>query len=310
MFTVSEKLQFVRKVFGHGDLSRDEKNIAIICPYCKKKDGKKKLAIRSFDDYMHCWRCGYKSRSLIPTLKKMGRNDLVDYYAKKFKKDKALDTEDVVETLRLPFDFKLIASNTDDPTANRVARYLKSRGLSEADFWYYKFGVSDSPEFYERVIIPSFDEKGLLNYYTARSLTKRTFGKYMNAPVKKTEIIFNEVNIDWSSELTLTEGPFDLVKCNDNAACILGSLFTERNFLFQAIVEHSTPVVLALDEDKQKRQESIAELLASFNIPVRILSLGEYSDVGEMTTEAFEEALKTARPWDKFNSLRRRIRAL
>lgn len=198
----------------------------------------------------------------------------------------------------------------DDPSAWDVRRYLKRRGVDESQGWFFKIGVSDDPAFIGRVVIPSFDAEGMLNFYTARTLTNKQYGKYLNASVNKTEIIFNEININWQKELTVTEGPFDLLRCNENATCILGSELNEHHFLFQSIIEHGTPVVLALDDDKQERQEKIAELLTSYNIHVRILDLGHHSDVGEMSGDAFDSALAEARVWDRFNSLLRRIRAL
>ena len=40
--------------------------------------------------------------------------------------------------------------------------------------------------------------------------------KYLNANAKKKDLIFNELNIKWDEELTIVEGPLDLVKCNYN----------------------------------------------------------------------------------------------
>ena len=62
-------------------------------------------------------------------------------------------------------------------------------------------------------------------------------------------IIFNELNIDWSKELTIVEGPLDLIKTNDNATCLLGSSLTEDMLLFQKIVANKTNIKLALDSD-------------------------------------------------------------
>lgn len=317
MFTVSEKLRFIRKIFGQAVLSRDESNIAVKCPYCEKRDGKKKLIIRVSDDCMHCWRCGYKSANLLRTLKRVGATSLEPEYREKFlvakgKASKCLSDALEKPSVVLPFDFKLLALD-NSKSSEDARKYLFGRGLSEDDLWYFKFGTSQSKAFQGYVLYPSFDAEGNLNYFTGRDYTGFTTiyrQKYKNANSPKIEIIFNECNLDWSQELTIVEGPFDLVKCNENAVPILGSEFSEAHTLFMRIVEHKTPVLLALDSDKQKKQERIAKLLDSYQIPVRILSLGSFDDVGEMSREQFLAAKQDAKPWTRFNSLKSLIRTL
>jgi len=317
MFTVSEKLRFIRRLFGSTILSRDERNIAVKCPYCKKNDGKKKLIIRVSDDYMHCWRCGYRSPNLLRVLGSLGAADLRDEYCKKFlvhhgTASKCLSDDPIASSVVLPYDFKLLAVD-NSKTAERACTYLRGRGLDYADLWYYKFGTSHTDAFEGYIIFPSFDAKGTLNYFSARDFTGHTTvyrQKYKNANFPKKEIIFNEHNITWDDELTIVEGPFDLVKCGANAAAILGSEFTESHMLFMRILEHKTPVLLALDVDKQKKQERIAKLLDSYRIPVRILSLDGFNDVGEMTREQFLTAKNVAHQWTRLSSLKTLIHTL
>lgn len=317
MFTVTEKLRFIKRIFGSAVLSRDERNIAVKCPYCKKNDDKKKLVIRVLDDYMHCWRCGYRSSNLLRSLVHIGATDLKDEYCEKFmvgyeKANKCISDAPEALSVILPYDFKLLAID-NSKNAEQARVYLRQRGLNYADLWYYKFGTSCTDAFKGYIIFPSFDAAGKLNYFSARDFTGHTTiyrQKYKNANFPKKEIIFNEHNIVWSNELTIVEGPFDLVKCNTNAAAILGSEFVESHALFARILEHKTPVLLALDIDKQKKQEQIAKLLDSYKIPVRILSLGSFNDVGEMTHEQFLAARDNARQWSRLNSLKALIHAL
>lgn len=100
------------------------------------------------------------------------------------------------------------------------------------------------------------------------------------------------------------------MKCDSNASAILGSEFSESHKLFMQILEHKTPILLALDIDKQRKQERIAKLLDSYKIPVRILSLGSFDDVGEMTREQFLTSKNAARSWTRFGSLKALIRTL
>ena len=93
------------------------------------------------------------------------------------------------------------------------------------------------------MILPSFDCNGNLNYYTARSIDTDIKMKYMNSKVSKTEIIFNEINLNWQKEITLVEGPFDMVKCDDNSTCLLGSHLPVNSLLFQKITQNISKLV-------------------------------------------------------------------
>ena len=104
-----------------------------------------------------------------------------------------------------------------------------------------------------------------------------------------------EINIDWKSELTLVEGPFDLMKANENATCLLGCTLKEDQVLFKKIVRNDTPVCLALDPDVVDKSYSIACLLTSYGISVRILDCSGYEDVGAMSKSNFYERLQSAK---------------
>ena len=153
------------------------------------------------------------------------------------------------------------------------------------------------------MILPSFDAEGKLNYYVARSIFKDNKFKYINAKVPKKNVIFNEINIDWNQELTLVEGPFDLIKSNDNSTCLLGCSLKEDQLLFKKIVKNNTDVCLALDPDVSDKAYKIAELLLSYGINVRILDCTGYDDVGEMEDSIFRERLSLAKKYARDDKL-------
>jgi len=126
----------------------------------------------------------------------------------------------------------------------------------------------------------------------------------------KKNVIFNEINIDWSEELTVVEGPMDLMKCDDNATCLLGSHLNEGYLLFSEIVRHSTPVVLAMDPDARTKAQNIAKKLAAYNVRVRVLEHGNFSDVGEMSRADFKKAKDAAELWNPDDRLYHLIRSI
>tara|TARA_Y100000310_G_scaffold333012_1_gene409702 strand:- start:1560 stop:2330 length:771 start_codon:yes stop_codon:yes gene_type:complete len=209
-----------------------------------------------------------------------------------------------VENLEIK-NFRLLASqkNSLDPDIKATLRYVANRGITNRDMWYFKLGTASSGRFRRRVIMPSFDSDGNMNYYAARTIDRDSGRKYINAKIPKKNIIFNEINIDWNRELTLVEGPFDLVKCDENATCILGSSLGEKYTLFQEIVRNQTPIILALDPDVVHKAHSIAKRLSEYGISVRMIDLGKFKDVGEMSKSDFLYAKDSAHYWSESERL-------
>jgi hypothetical protein len=248
----------------------------------------------------HCWVCGYKGHNLLPILKKYRPNKVQEYVEKILGKKIDFD-DDVVEeiTADLPNGFVFLGNKRklEDPDIKSARFYLKRRNISTADIWYYKLGTYTSGRFRRRIFMPSFDNNGELNFYAARSIDNDSFIKYINAEIPKKTIIFNHINIDWSKELTLVEGPFDLMRCNENATAILGSALPDDGLLFQEIIKHKTPILLALDADMPHKTHKIAKLLSEYSIDIRVLELDSFDDVGEMTKQQFETARINAKTW-------------
>jgi DNA primase len=306
------KLSFIKRAFGQYQLSSDGKNIAVSCPKCKATH-KKKLAIQTQTDVCNCWVCGLSGR-LVSVLIKY-KHSFVHEYISSFVGKNITLLNDVEERkdIELPSGFQLLAPliNSSEKNISQAVDYILSRGLTERDMWYFKFGIATEQALQKRVIMPSFDAEGKLNFYTGRALDASAFRKYMNCDVEKKSIIFNELNIDWSRELTLVEGPFDLTKCDDNATCLLGSSLSEDSALFSQIYKHMTPVVLALDSDMvAKSWQRIARMLSSYDIPVKIIELGSFKDVVEMTKKQFLQAKASAKTWDRTDALLMKMRSI
>ena len=102
------------------------------------------------------------------------------------------------------------------------------------------------------------------------------------------------MRIDWNSELVIVEGVFDMIRCDFNTTCLLGSSLREEHVLFQKIVKNQTPVILALDADMQHKSFKIAKKLASYGVQVKMLNLGDYSDIGSMSSEIVRQKCKSA----------------
>lgn len=299
MFSVEEKIKFIEKALGvsTGYKGGNQKDIAVKCPFCNPLgESKKKLSIRISDDLTHCWVCGFSARSLLPVLIKFSDRETIEEYKAKFLKyNEKYEKIEIEETLKLPADFKLLAllKDSKDPDIKKTISYLKDRGITEKEMWRFKLGYSEISDYRGRVIVPSFDINGKLNYLVARKISDSVFGpKYINPKIRSSEIIFNEITINWKKELTLVEGAFDLIKVNENATCLLGSEINESGKLFNKILENNTPILLCLDNDMKLKSLDIVKKLESYGIEISAVDLGSYKDPGELPINKFDEIKK------------------
>jgi DNA primase len=300
MHTQGMAIDFIERCFGSAKLTNAGLNANVCCPVCNETD-KKKLAIRTDNWLTKCWVCGYKAKTIYGLLKRYKPLYAEEFISQFNAASLVSDAEEnaikkELELLQLPTGFQLLAEwwhDLDDaPTHVRQAtKYLKDRGLTERDFWYFKFGVTELDKSYiNRIIVPSHDLEGNLNFFTARTFKSYVKPKYFNPRFRRETVVFNEINIDWDEELTIVEGPFDMFKVNDNATCLLGKELTKHCALFQAIVTHNTPVLLCLDNDAKRATLEIAKLLYDYGTSVKILELPEeIKDPGEISRNKFME---------------------
>jgi len=310
IFTFGSKLKFIEKCFGKAYISTSQRNVEVRCPVCQPKDPtKKKLSIRIADDAFNCWVCSLKGRSLIFLLKKYGTQELINEYIDTFAPSLKNKHKNAIITIEpdkftLPNDFKLLAveQDTKDPDTRAVLSYLRSRDITERDLWYFKFGVSNQSRWFRRALVPSFDSEGNADFLVGRSIDSKRMPKYQQPHVQRGDIVFNELNVDWTKRLVLCQGVFDVIKCGDNAVPLLGSSLNEHSLLFERIVTNMTPVVIALDNDMvDSAIPRIVKKLDEYQIEATIVDLNGKKDPGEMTRDEFKRALENTRSLDWYN---------
>jgi hypothetical protein len=335
--TEGQRLAFVKKVFKGGHIDGKKANIAVVCPMCKAFKGtsytKQKLSIKiSNPNIINCWVCGYKSKNLFHIIQKYHPEHLEEY--KEYflnahelncilldEKTLKVEKEKIVT---LPNGFRLLVEllnemeQMDNLSKNYVLdalNYLKSRNITtKRELWYWKLGITFDEETgaLYRIIIPSFDKNGKLNYWTGRSWLKKS-KKYQNPGTNRRSVIFNEMNLDWNRPLTIIEGPFDLLHANQNAVPMLGSDLTLEYQLLQEIVKNKTPTILAFDpeQEAQEKQFVLANRLLEFDISVKILEYKNITkDIGDMNKEEFSTLLLSAKNYSNEYELRRKIRSI
>lgn len=303
--SLTSKIRFIESVFGASKLSRDNLNIDVWCPICAPFDkSKKKLVIRTDDDRNHCWTCGWRAHTLSPLLKKFADREKIIEYRDNFAPiaqfaNLSTISHELQQQLTLPQDFRLLVMTSSQPESQDAIQYLKTRNISERDMWKFKLGISDEYRWRRRIIAPSFDSEGKLNYFIARALDTHRRPKYDNPDYDKTRIIFNELHINWSRRLTICEGIFDLFKCGDNAVPLMGSDLNEQSVLFNTIITNETSIALALDADMWNTKTlRMAKKLSEYKVDVKIVDTRPFVDPGNTTKTIFKEAYKLAKQFN------------
>ncbi len=291
---MDEKLSIITNFLGKSYKSNHEHLFQ--CPFCKHH--KRKFSVNIQRGVYKCWVCDAKGRNLYRLVRKFGSQKDREAW-KAFSGEKTnlsefeslfeeIEEEKIEQIIEMPPNFHTLTGNCKF----RVPLgYLEKRGITKKDILKWKIGFCSDGPFKERVIVPSFNENGDLNYFIARTFTEN-YRRYLNPPVSR-DIIFNELYIDFDKEITIVEGVFDAIKA-DNAVPILGSTIRETSRLFRKIVENNTPVLLALDPDAKYKAENIKRLFFRYGVEVRELRYDDERDIGDMSKEEVKKLSQEA----------------
>jgi len=294
----SDRLVFIRRSLGDYQSSKDG-NVYFKCFNCGSGPDKKKLVLKLETELWHCWSCDVKGRSVFSLLKKVS-HPAAQEWSRRFSdkgRTKFEDDTPKEEIVELPPCVPIEdLATSKDPDAIAILEYLQGRNVSIKKAIRYRLLGGLAGKARRRVIFPSYDSDGCLNYWTGRSIDKSSM-RYLNPPVDRKSIVFNEIDIDWSKEITLVEGPFDLLSAGENCIPLLGSTIPRDCLLLKRICENKTPVLLALDSDAITKSHAAAKTLYGLGIEVRMLDLNGAKDIDEIGYEAFKELSKTARHW-------------
>ena len=290
-----KKLKILSDALGYSSNQGDE--YLFVCPSCEHH--KRKLSVNIAKNVYQCWVCDYKGRNVRRLIRRhgsfthlqrwdelTGRQDIAQF-EDLFSTEKLAEVHEPVE---LPESFQSLA-NGIPRSAITAWRYLRRRGITEADVLKWKIGFCFTGEYRNRIIIPSFDDEGDCSYFIARSYNGDSY-KYKN-PRSSKNIVFNELYVDWNEDLTIVEGVFDAIVAG-NSVPIMGSTLRSDARLIQKIVYNDTPVYMALDPDAREKENRIIETLLRYDIELYKIDVSGYEDVGTMPKEVFQERKQKA----------------
>ncbi len=295
----AKKINILKDILGDYTVSGNE--FIFKCPFCDHH--KKKLSININKDAAKCWVCDWSTPNLSRIIRRLGAysqiqewNELcgiieISDYSKIFESFEEIK-EEKEEIIDLPDEFMTLCTKENHISSYVARRYLKERGLSKKDILYWKIGYCISGKYENRIIIPSFNLDGNVNYFIARRYDGGGWSKYMNPKVSK-DIIFNELYVDWSEDVIIVEGVFDAIKAK-NAIPILGSTLRENSRLFKQIVKNDPAIYIALDPDAEKKAEKLIKSLLNYDIELYKISVPKGVDIGDLSHEDFLILKKSA----------------
>lgn len=273
------------------------------CPFCGHH--KKKLSVNFAIGAFKCWVCDTRGKNIYRIVRKFGTYQQRQKYLElqgrldlsEFENIfKEINEEAVEQIVDLPKEFVSLANRYLPASSKRAIGYLNSRGISKRDIQLWKIGYCPQGRYGGRVIIPSFNSGGDINYFISRSYVGHQ-RKYLNPSASK-DFIFNELYIDWDEPVILVEGVFDAIVAGTNAIPILGSTLRPQSKLFQALAINDTPVYMALDEDAEKKAGQMIKNMLQYNMEVFKIDTSTVEDVGSMNSEQFAMAMHGAEPID------------
>ena len=255
------------------------------CPECD--DGKRKgnFEVSLEKHVFHCWSCGDNNNThggLFKLIRTYGNKQQLKIY-KVLQPEEFKPIERERKDLKLPKESTLIKDgNPNYPVFKQALRYLRSRGITDQMILDNNIGFCDVGSHANRIIIPSYDEVGILNYYVARSWIPNTIAKYKNPEQEKDKIIFNEHLINWDEDIYIVEGVFDGIFA-PNSIPMLGKHMSE--LLFNTLYEKANKnIILVLDGDAWKDSVRLYHELNGGRLygSIKIVKLPEDKDIAEL----------------------------
>lgn len=273
-------LNNLNKLLNQTPRIRKGTDAVYFCPICKHY--KRKLEVNILTGKYHCWVCGFGGLNFKTLFKKLGAP--ASYYTflnenKTFKQNKEFEIsfdepeEPSHQILQLPKEFKPMWEPSSELEYRHALVYLKNRGINKEDILRYCIGYATEGDLKNRIIIPSYDSTGLLNFYTARSFYDTKGLKYVSCPFSKNIIGF-ELLVNFEEPITLVEGPFDAISLRTNTIPLFGKTLSSK--LKMKLLEYDVPMVnVLLDNDAITDSIKICDFLMKNNIKTKLVVLND-----------------------------------
>lgn len=277
------------------------------CPFCHHY--RPKLAINLSKEAWHCWVCGASGRKLFSLFKKLDcskeqTSKLYELLHLDYHNIDVIDDNPIVN-ISLPPEYEPLWKPSKKIDYKNALRYILSRKISLEDILKYQIGYCSEGLYKDRIIIPSFDDTGKLNYFVGRKFYEDCNAmKYKNPPISKNIIMF-DYDINWEYDVILCEGVFDAISIKRNAIPLLGKTIPLK--LYEKIISTKVKnIYLALDNDAISSSLSIAEKFIKNDINVYMVNLDD-KDPSEIGFEHMIELINKSSKINFYDLIKMRV---
>ena len=298
----------VNSVLGSGKATA-RNNYAYHCPFCHHQKPKLEVNLtenREGKNPWHCWACDVRGTTIYNLFKQLKtKPEKFTELKSLVKTSKSIKETQVVSTIALPNEYiSLSTGDLSGITARHALAYLKKRNISKYDIIKYNIGYCKSGLYNNMIIIPTYNENGQLNYFTARSFEKEPYIKYRNPSVSR-DIIPNEHLINWNIPIVLCEGLFDAIAIKRNAIPLLGKNI-QSSLMKKIVTSVVDKIYIALDRDAIKQALKFCERLMAEGKEVYLVDLQD-KDPSEMGFENFTKLIQTTLPLTYYDLMEQKL---
>ena len=285
-------LELLQDVLGEINSHYPNKGqISFDCPVCSydikgldKGDGKGNFEVNYNQGVYKCWACS-ETYGTHGSLNKL----FIKWGNKRNKSTWKLIGGDFIKIQKRKYeDVALPAEYISFSKGNKLTipykeayNYLRKRNISHEIITKYSIGYTTEGKYRGRIIIPSFDKNGEINYFVSRSYVGHK-NKYKNPEAEKDKIIFNEHQINWEEDVYLVEGVFDMFFVN-NSIPVLGKSVSDK--LWNKLYDYCKKnIIICLDGDAWNDAQQLYRKLDGGKLrgKIRLIKLSKDKDVGEL----------------------------
>jgi DNA primase len=282
-----------------GKLVSDDQ-ITYLCPFHSPKNNilRRKFGIRLSTGESNCFACGESGKSYKSLFRKLKVSKAIyaelysiigeDYYKHNatYKKKNKQEID-----LKLPEEFLSIAIPSDSIEYKHAVKYIKSRGITRDDILRYNIGYCEKGEYNGRIIIPSYDKNGNINFFAARAYYAGNSYKY-KLPSWSKNIVGFELFINWKEIPIIVESPFNAITIRNNAIPLFGKIMPSE--LKEAFIENDVEKVnICLDNDAEENSKQMGEELSRLGIKPYFIKLNK-KDPNEIGFDKMNELIDNA----------------
>lgn len=287
-------LQLLESVLGKGKSTSGD-NIAFFSPFVSHYKPKLEINIHTNhagENHWHCWISDKKGRSIASLFKQLNLpKERFEQLNRIIESAKYRNVKSEIKTtaVQIPAEYAPLWIKKNTPDYRNAVHYLTQRGVTIFDMLKYRIGYCETGEYSGKIIIPSYDAQGQLNYFVSRAFYKADKQKHKNPKISK-DIIGFEMTINWAEPIVLCEGAFDAIAVKRNAIPLFGKIIQPA--LQKKIIEERVKnIYICLDADALKNALSIAERFMAEGLNVYFVEL-QNEDASELGFHQITEIIE------------------